>query len=79
MHYVYVLESLSHPDTYYVGLTANLKIRLGQHNAGEMRHTAKFVPWKIKNYVAFNDEKKARDFERYLKSGSGRAFAKRRY
>jgi putative endonuclease len=41
-------------------------------------HTAKFAPWEIKTYIAFMDEKQAFDFEKYLKSASGRAFAKKR-
>jgi putative endonuclease len=52
--------------------------RLRKHNAGEVTHTSKFGPWKIRTYVAFSDEKQAIAFEKYLKSGSGRAFAKKR-
>ena len=52
--------------------------RLAKHNAGEVPHTSKFRPWRIKTYVAFTDAKQAIAFERYLKSGSGRAFAKKR-
>jgi hypothetical protein len=56
-----------------------LKSRLKQHNAGAVFHTAKFKPWRIKNYIAFDDQPKAHAFERYLKSGSGRAFAKKHF
>ena len=78
MHYVYILESLSVVGRHYVGVTADLRDRLGRHNRGEVKHTSKFVPWSIKTYLAFSDPEKAFDFERYLKSGSGRAFAKKR-
>lgn len=79
MLYVYILQSLADPDHFYVGITADLKSRLRAHNAGEVFHTAKFKPWKIKNYFAFDDDKKAYAFERYLKTGSGRAFAKKHF
>ena len=49
-----------------------------KHNAGEVPHTSKYVPWTLKSYVAFNDGQKAVEFEKYLKSASGRAFAKKR-
>ena len=78
MTYVYILHSIDHPQHYYVGVTADLRSRLRKHNAGEVSHTSKFFPWKIKTYVAFSDEKQAFEFERYLKSPSGRAFAKKR-
>jgi predicted GIY-YIG superfamily endonuclease len=47
---------------------------LTKHNAGEVKHTSKYRPWRIKTYVAFTDEKRAFEFEKYLKSGSGGAF-----
>jgi hypothetical protein len=48
------------------------------HNSGVVSHTSKYVPWRLRSYVAFTDEALAFAFERYLKSGSGRAFAKKR-
>jgi putative endonuclease len=51
---------------------------LAKHNAGEVTHTSKYRPWKLRTYIAFSDEKRAFAFERYLKSASGRAFAKKR-
>lgn len=77
MKYVYILESLD-SDHFYVGIADNLRTRLVKHNAGEVTHTSKYRPWRIKTYIAFSDEKQAFAFERYLKSGSGRAFAKKR-
>jgi len=79
MFYVYILQSTSDPSRFYEGVTADLKIRLNQHNAGEVFHTAKFLPWRVKSYFAFDDKKKAYAFEKYLKSGSGRVFAKRHF
>ena len=79
MMYVYVLESLHEQGRFYVGITEDLKSRLKEHNAGEVFHTTKFKPWKLKNYIAFDDHKKAHEFEKYLKSGSGRAFTKRHF
>jgi len=78
MFYVYLLESLSRPAEVYVGLTDDLRQRLETHNAGGSRHTAKFKPWRLVTYVAFSEKQKAVDFERYLKSHSGREFAKKR-
>ena len=78
MTYVYILQSSEHPDRYYVRVTADLLSRLRKHNAGKVSHTSKYVPWKLKTYVAFSEEKQALAFEKYLKSASGRAFSKKR-
>jgi len=77
--YTYVLESIRKPGTRYTGQTSNLRKRLEQHNAGENRSTARHRPWKIKLYIAFESRDLARRFERYLKSGSGHAFANRHF
>ncbi len=79
MIYVYILENTLVSSRFYSGITEDLKSRLKKHNAGEVLHTAKFRPWTIKNYFAFIDHKKAHAFEKYLKSGSGRAFVKRHF
>lgn len=78
MQYVYLLESISSPGQRYVGVTNDLKRRLSDHNAGRSKHTSKYVPWRLVTYLAFADGLKAADFERYLKSGSGHAFARKR-
>ena len=78
MTYVYILRSIAFPGRYYVGITSDLRARLRKHNGGEVTHTSKYGPWEIKTYIAFSDEKQAFAFERYLKSASGRAFAKKR-
>ena len=78
MKYVYILESLD-SGHFYVGITEDLRARLAKHNAGEVPHTSKYGPWRLRTYIAFSDEKCARPFEKYLKSGSGRAFAKKHF
>jgi predicted GIY-YIG superfamily endonuclease len=78
MTYVYILRSLQSMERHYVGVTADLRARLHRHNAGQVPHTSKYAPWTIKTYIAFSDEKQAIAFEAYLKSASGRAFAKKR-
>ena len=74
--YVYIRESLD-GDHFYVGITDDVPARLVKHNAGEVPHTSKYRPRRVRTYIAFTDEKLAVAFERYLKSGSGRAFAKK--
>jgi predicted GIY-YIG superfamily endonuclease len=77
--YVYRLRSLSDSSQIYTGQTRNLQARLEKHNRGDCSHTAKFVPWKIETAIAFSCEQKAIDFERYLKTGSGREFSRRHF
>ena len=79
MKYVYMLRSVSNPDRYYTGSTVDIDRRLAEHNAGESNHTRKFMPWKLEGYLAFSDFKKADEFEAYLKTASGRTFAKRHF
>jgi putative endonuclease len=76
-HYVYTLESVSRPDEIYTGQTRDLKQRLKEHNSGHVPHSSKFTPWQIRSATAFRSKERALAFERYLKSGSGRAFLKR--
>ncbi len=78
MYYVYLIESTATPGERYVGLTVDLKRRLQDHNAGKSAHTSKFRPLRLVTYIAFSSRTKAAGFERYLKSGSGHAFAKKR-
>ena len=79
MHFVYILESVSAPTRYYVGMTTDPEQRLDEHNSGKSAHTNKHKPWKISLSIGFSDKTKAIAFERYLKSGSGRAFSKRHF
>ncbi len=79
MKYVYVLQSAENPERHYVGCTIDLKRRVTEHKKGKSTHTKKFAPWNLLCYFAFSDEQKADKFEAYLKSGSGREFAKRHF
>ena len=78
MTYVYLIQSISQPEQRYVGLTDDPEQRLCDHNNGRSPHTSKYTPWRIVTVIQFCDDHRARAFERYLKSGSGRAFSKKR-
>jgi predicted GIY-YIG superfamily endonuclease len=78
MWYVYIIRSVAFPEQEYTGATLDLRRRISDHNAGKSSHTTKFKPWTLIWYCAFRDKYKALEFERYLKSHSGRAFAKKR-
>ena len=78
LHFVYILVSEVDPERHYTGLTKDLTQRLIAHNSGRVPHTSKHRPWRIETTVAFRCPKKARAFEMYFKSHSGRAFAKKR-
>jgi putative endonuclease len=78
MHYVYLIRSIASPSRTYIGFTSDLRERIAVHNAGGSKHTAKYAPWELVSYHAFANEKRAREFEYYLKTGSGQAFAKKR-
>jgi putative endonuclease len=75
--FVYVLKNTEENPPFYVGLTSAVKERLADHNTGRCPHTASRQPWQLHVVIEFSDENGAIRFERYLKSGSGRAFAKR--
>ena len=74
MKYIYILQSELNAEHYYSGITDNLTLHLAGHNAGEVKNTSKSKPLQIKTYIAFNDDKKALEFEQYLKSGLGRKY-----
>ena len=78
MWYVYMVRSMTLPGQEYVGATRNLQQRIADHNSGKSTHTAKFIPWQLIWYSAFQEKYKALAFEKYMKSHSGRAFAKKR-
>jgi predicted GIY-YIG superfamily endonuclease len=78
MYYVYFLRSLIDSSKTYIGFTTNIENRLQAHNHGESVHTQKHKPWQLVSYVAFDSKEKATEFEKYVKIGSGFAFAKRR-
>jgi predicted GIY-YIG superfamily endonuclease len=75
--YVYILVSEEDAALHYSGITENLKERLAMHNRGKCPNTSTHRPWRIETAIAFSSESKARAFEKYLKSGSGREFARR--
>jgi predicted GIY-YIG superfamily endonuclease len=79
MWYVYIIRSTASPEQEYTGATSDLRQRIADHNAGQSPHTAKFMPWELVWYSAFPDKYKALEFERYLKSHSGRAFSKKHF
>ncbi len=78
MYFVYLLKSINTSQTY-TGFTLDVVGRLKVHNNGGCPHTAKYKPWELVAYFAFPDKRTALAFEKYLKSGSGRVFAKRRF
>ena len=78
MKYVYLIRSIPFPDQRYVGITDDIEKRIQHHNNGGSQHTSKYKPWALVTYVAFKDSANAFAFEKYLKTGSGRAFANKR-
>ncbi|MEI7947327.1 MAG: GIY-YIG nuclease family protein [bacterium] len=79
MYYVYILRSIKFPNQYYTGATSDLEARLQKHNKGDVPHTSKFTPWEFDSFFSFRTEERALSFERYLKTGSGREFARRHF
>jgi predicted GIY-YIG superfamily endonuclease len=77
MNCVCILQSAGRPDQFYTGLCKNVEARLTAHNAGQSPHRAKYKPWKLLSHHWF-ERPEAAAFERYPKSGSGRAFAGKR-
>lgn len=78
-HYVYILKSILHKDSNYIGYTKDLNKRLAKYNNGKVKNTSKYKPWQIQTAIAFNKKDNALAFEKYLKSHSRRAFAKRHF
>jgi predicted GIY-YIG superfamily endonuclease len=76
--FVYLIRS-DRDNRPYVGVTSNVVQRLATHNSGGSLTTAPHRPWRLIMTLEFRDEQRALAFERYLKSGSGRAFAKRHF
>lgn len=76
MYYVY---SLKCKDGFYVGCTDNIKERLDRHQKGHVPATANRIPLELEFYFATENKYKAFEFEKYLKSGSGRAFIKKHF
>ena len=76
---VYIIRSNTDPSRHYVGITNDVPGRLEWHNHGPSGHTVAHRPWSLVVSMEFPTEADALRFERYLKSGSGRAFAKRHF
>jgi len=79
MYTVYVLISKIDPEKLYVGFTADLPSRIQKHNDNKSPYTRKYAPWELHTYTVFKQKDKAKEFEKYLKSGSGFAFLKKRF
>ena len=77
--FVHILRSESEPTRHYVGVASDVHERLAWHNGGPSGYTLNHRPWRVIVSMEFPDERSAVRFEKYLKSGSGRAFAKRHF
>lgn len=78
MHYIYVIKSIK-DNSLYIGLSNNLKKRLSEHNLGKSKFTKGHLPYKLLTYIAFSNRSIAANFEKYLKTASGKAFMKKRF
>ena len=79
MYFVYLLRSVSNPKKTYIGYTSNLDQRLDTHNSGGSVYTQNDKPWSLVTSISFDSQEKAKSFEKYIKVGSGAAFAKKRF
>jgi putative endonuclease len=77
MHYVYLLRSLANAKKTYIGLTEDIQERLIVHNQGKVLYTSRYCPWELITFVAVRTKDRALELERYFKSGSGHAFARK--
>jgi len=77
--FVYILRSIENPERRYVGVSSDVAKRLNAHTAGQDPSTTRWRPWFVDVCVEFRSEQLALKFEKYLKSGSGHAFAKRHF
>ncbi len=78
MYTVYILRSINHPERLYIGLTTDLEKRLESHNADTATYSKRYSPWELEASISIKDKKVAEDLEKYLKTGSGFAFMKKR-
>lgn len=78
-YHVYLIKSDAYPDKFYKGFTTNIAIRLSEHNQGKVKSTAALRPWCLQTVISFDSETRAHDFEKYLKSHSGRAFSSKHF
>jgi putative endonuclease len=76
MYKVYILKSLK-DGSFYTGVTTNLTQRIQAHNSGKSKFSSSKSPYKLVWYCAFSNQNQAMKFEKYLKQGSGFAFARK--
>jgi len=76
---VCVLRSTVDARRYYTGLSTDVAARMAVHNSGGSRYTRELLPWNLVVSLEFSSEASAIALEKYLKSGSGRAFAKKHF
>ncbi len=77
MWYVYIIKSKSQ-NFRYLGSTNDLQRRFKEHNAGESQSTKAYAPFDLESYIAVNNEKHARNLEKYFKTGSGKVILTKR-
>jgi len=77
MWYVYIIKSIE-KEYRYIGSTNDLKRRLNEHNSGVSKSTKPYLPFKLEAYVGVRTEFRARQLEKYFKTGSGKAILKKR-
>ncbi len=78
-YFVYILTSEKFYHRCYIGVSGDIERRLKEHNRGDSEYTKKYAPWKLRTYISFEKKNKAEEFEKYLKSGSGFAFLRKRF
>ena len=76
-YYVYLIRNQD--NKIYTGFTTDLNNRISQHNSDTSGYTKGRGPWELIWYAAFKERERALSFEKYLKSGSGYAFARKRF
>ncbi len=77
MFYVYILKCAD--GKYYVGCTKDFEDRMARHRRGDVTYTSSRLPVVVQTVIGVPDQYVALRLEDYLKTGSGRAFAKRHF
>jgi putative endonuclease len=72
---VYILFSVNF-QKHYTGFTSNLEQRILSHNELGKDWTSKYRPWEVIYTKDFESKKEAIEYEKWLKSGTGRRFFK---
>jgi len=79
MYHVYIIRSKVKSDTTYIGYSKNAEKRLEAHNVGHSNFTSKYKPWELIAKFSFKDINVAKNFEKYLKTSSGKAFSRKHF